>query len=126
MNVTTCIRKLAGRLGDESGIALVTCVLVTAVLGIAASSVLLSSASGQRSATRSKADQIAFTLGEAGLSQAAAVLALPSNNALNPRLFCVAATDPLPCTQRTDLSGGYVLWGGTLDTSAGTWTLTAV
>ncbi len=126
MDVGTLIGHIRGRLAAEDGVALIMCIGITVVLGIAASSVLLSSASGQRTAQRSKAVQSAFALGEAGLSQAAAVLSQPSNNALNPRLFCTNSTDPLPCWQRTDLTGGYVVWGGTLDQNAGSWTLTAV
>ncbi|HSP71461.1 MAG TPA: hypothetical protein VLN26_03775, partial [Gaiellaceae bacterium] len=44
------------------------------------------------------------------------MLSLPTNNALDPGLL--AAT-------RTDYAVGYVVWGGTLDETSGTWTLTA-
>jgi type II secretory pathway pseudopilin PulG len=125
MHVRDPIGRARRRLAGEEGFALIVSLAVTVVLGIGAASVLLSSASGQRAANRSKADQIAFALGEAGLADAAAVLSLPSNNALDPRTFCSAPTDPLPCTQRTDYAGGYSVWGGTLDTRVGTWTLQA-
>jgi hypothetical protein len=126
MDVSKLFDRIGHRLAGEQGIALIVCLAATMALGMAASAVLLNAASGQRIATRSKADRVALALAEAGLAQAASVLSQPTNNALNPRLFCSAATDPLPCSLRTDMTGGYVTWGGTLDTSVGTWTLTAV
>jgi hypothetical protein len=118
-------QRIRSQLVREDGIALIAAVVVTAVLGFAAVGALQSAAFSQRHANRSKADQVALSLGEAGLAQAAAVLSLPANNALDPRLFCSTTSAPLPCSQRSDLEGGYVIWGGVLDTSVGTWTLTA-
>lgn len=114
----TVARGLAGsfrrRLAGEDGIALVLAIVVMAALALAATTVLMQGASGQRTATRSKADQTAFTLAEAGLANAAAVLGLPTNNALDPALLA---------TRRTDYQSGYVVWGGTIDPATGIWTI---
>lgn len=107
---------IADRLRREEGIALVLAIVVLAALGVGATTALMQSSASTRIATRARADQVAFNLAEAGLASALAVLSLPTNNALNPGLLA---------TTRTDYSVGYAVWGGTLDETSGTWTLTA-
>lgn len=125
MDVGSTRRRIAGLLGAEDGIALLVSLAVMTVLGIGAATVLMSSASGSRSANRSKASDVAFSFAEGGLANATSVLNLPTNNALDPSIFCAQPSDPLPCWQRTDYDGGYAIWGGTLDETTGTWTLEA-
>lgn len=125
MHAHQLISTTARRLRAEDGMALVVCIAMTLCLGIGVSTVVMSGQSAQRSTNRSTAGQVALSLGEAGLAQASATLSAPTNNALNPRLFCSTVSDPLPCSQRSDLAGGYVIWGGTLDTTAGVWSLSA-
>lgn len=112
---STTERALVRRVREESGAALVLALVVLAALGAAATTAIVQASSSGRTAAHARADQTAFSLAEAGLGNALAVLSLPSNNALNPSL--------LPST-RTDLEGGYVIWSGTLD-ATGTWKLDA-
>ena len=113
-------RGLSGRIkrtvGDESGFALVVALGFMVVLGIVGASAVAYSSTNSGRATRSRADQSAYALAEAGINNAAAVLSLPSNNAFDPTL--------LPPRTAT-YAGGTVTWSGTLDQTTGVWTLTA-
>jgi Tfp pilus assembly protein PilX len=115
------IRKLVASrirrsLGEERGLALVAALGVTTVLALAGTSVVAFSSTNYGAASRSKADQVAYALAEAGINNAAAVV----NGSATP-------TDPtlLPATT-SRYDGGTVTWSGTLDGVNNVWTVTAV
>lgn len=110
------LNGLIERLAREEGVALVLALVVMAALALGATTVVIQGASGQRTATRAKADQSAYSLAEAGLANAVAVLSEPSNNALDKNLLT---------QRRTDYASGYAIWGGTLDLATGTWALSS-
>jgi hypothetical protein len=109
-------------LKQESGIALVMSVGMLAVLSTVGVTTLVYTTSNARSSSFNKEDERAFSLAEAGLNNAMAVLANPSNNALESSL--------LPSTEATASSqtyeGGTAKWYGTLDRSAAMWTITSL
>jgi hypothetical protein len=109
-------------LRKQEGIALVMAVGTLAVLTIAGTTVMVYTSSNTRLAARSKVDETSFSLSEAALNNAMAVLANPSNNSLDP------AT--LPSTEATASSATYetgtAKWWGTLDRSAAVWTISAL
>jgi Tfp pilus assembly protein PilX len=106
----------------EDGIALVMVLGILLVLTIAGTTVTLYSTSNARTVNRSAKDERSFSLSEAGLNNAMAVLANPTNNALDP--------DTLPSTEATASSvtyeNGTVKWWGVLDRGAAVWTITAL
>jgi hypothetical protein len=91
------------------GILLVTSVMLVTVINY-------SSAAG-RGAHKGKADQTAYALAEAGVNNAMAVLANPTNNALNSTL--------LP-SRTTAYEGGSVTWSGSYNPFNARWTITSV
>ena len=109
-------------LKDQSGIALVMSVGMIAVLSIVGTTTLVYTTANARSGVVSKDNERAFSLAEAGLNNAMAVLSLPTNNALDP--------DVLPSTEATASSatyeGGTVKWYGTLDRANAMWTITSL
>jgi Tfp pilus assembly protein PilX len=109
-------------LKDQSGIALVMSVGMIAVLSIVGTTTLVYTTSNARSGVVSKENERAFSLAEAGLNNAMAVLSLPTNNALDSTL--------LPSTEATASSytyeGGTAKWYGTLDRGAAMWTITSL
>ena len=109
-------------LKDQSGIALVMSVGMIAVLSIVGTTTLVYTTSNARSGVFSKDNERAFSLAEAGLNNAMAVLSLPTNNALDSTL--------LPSTEATASSsayeGGTSKWYGTLDRAAAMWTITSL
>ena len=73
--------------------------------------------SNSRNSTRSKADQIAYSLAEAGLANGAAVLSKPSNNALDPNVLPSSrpdASNPAHANYISQYEGGTVKWWGVL------------
>jgi len=102
------------RLRDERGLALPFALGVTVVLSALSAGIFTYVTSNQSAAERSRADQRAYGLAEAGLSYAFSTL----GNASDP-----SASGSVPETTAT-LPGGTVTYGGTL--SGTTWTLTAV
>ena len=73
--------------------------------------------SNSRNSTRSKADQIAYALAEAGLANGAAVLSKPSNNALDPHVLPSSEPDdsnPAHANYISEYEGGTVKWWGVL------------
>jgi hypothetical protein len=116
------IRRFRRRLAGEAGIALVMSVGVLALCTITGMTVVVSATSGSASASRSSDDEFAFSLSEAGLNNALAVLANPVNNALDPAL--------LPASEATAMSAQYeqgtAKWWATLDPVTAVWTVTAV
>jgi hypothetical protein len=88
--------------------------LVTSVILVTV--IQYSSAAG-RGSHKSKADQTAYALAEAGVNNAMSVLANPDNNALNETL--------LP-PRETPYEGGSVTWSGEFDKTVGRWRVTSV
>jgi len=92
------------------------------VLSIAGTTLTVYSTSNARTVNRSAKDELSFSLSEAGLNNAMAVLANPTNNSLDP--------DTLPSTEATASSATYengtVKWWGVLNRDLHEWTITAV
>ena len=107
---------------EQSGMALVMAVGMLAVFSIVGTTTLVYTTSNSRSSAVSKERERAFSLAEAGLNNAMAVLSLPTNNALDP--------DVLPSTELTASSatyeGGTAKWYGTLDRANAMWTITSL
>jgi hypothetical protein len=107
---------------SESGAALVLALGLLAVLLIVSTTIVSYSSSNSRTAVRGKADNLSFSLSEAGIANALAVLNLPSNNALDP--------DLLPSSEATASTtayeGGTAKWWGVLDRANAVWTITGV
>jgi hypothetical protein len=118
------MRRLRRRFGEERGFALVIALGVTVVLSMTVVTVIESTRSNQRNTRMSTGRASAYDLAEAGISNAMAILRLPTNNALDKYVFCTdsGSLPTLPC-QRTDTySAGSVVWYGTLyqNAAAGT------
>jgi hypothetical protein len=109
-------RRIRARARSERGSALVLVIAVVTALGLTTTSAIYYTTSTEKAATYSRGAVTASTLAEAGINEAAAVLFLPANNALDPNL--------LPATSST-YAGGTVAWSGTLDQATSVWTLTA-
>jgi Tfp pilus assembly protein PilX len=114
--------RLSRRLRLQDGLALPLALGITVVLAISVSTLAYYSATNSRSVSQSKDDSRSFSLSESGLANAMAVLANPTNNALDP--------DTLPSSEATASSATYengtAKWWGVLDRSAAVWTVTAV
>lgn len=97
--------------------ALVAALGATTALAAAGTTVVAFSSTNYGAASRSKADQVAYALAEAGINNAAAVV----NGATTP-------TDPnlLSAHVVNRYDGGTVTWWGTLDATNSVWTVTAV
>jgi hypothetical protein len=108
--------------GSERGFALIAALGMLSVLSIVSVTAVAYTTSNSRGADRSKSDNLSFSLAEAGLANAFAVLNLPSNNALDP--------DLLPGSEATASSGTYeggtAKWWGVLDRANAVWTISAV
>jgi hypothetical protein len=95
---------------------------VLAVLTISGTTLVAYTTSNSRLASYSKENELAFSLAEAGLNNAMAVLANPDNNPLEE--------DTLPDSEATASStpyeGGTAKWYGTLDRGNLEWTITAI
>jgi hypothetical protein len=111
-------RLLLLRLHADDGVALVLALTLMSVLSIVVTGALAYSTQNQGSAHRSKADQIAFALAEAGLNNAVATLGNPSVNALSGTALPDAAS---PATAQYE--GGTAHWWGQLDSATQTWSL---
>jgi Tfp pilus assembly protein PilX len=115
------IRSLFNR---EDGIALVVSLGMLLVLGIAGATTLHYTTANQRSASVSSGTHVAFSVAEAGLNDALALLSNPTNNAMNPFLFCTAPGMTPPCYRTSTYEGSTVTWGGSLDSVNAVWTIT--
>jgi len=95
---------------------------ILAVLTISGTTMMVYTSQNTKSASRSKVDESSFSLSEAALNNAMAVLANPTNNALD--------ADLLPSTEATASSAPYengtAKWYGVLDRSTAVWTITAL
>src|SRR6266849_11004251 len=79
------MRRLRERLGDERGFALVIAMAVTVVFSMTVVTVIESATSNSRSSDRSKGRISAYSLAEAGINNAASILA--KSNAYDPHLL---------------------------------------
>jgi hypothetical protein len=102
--------------------ALVMAIGTLAVLTIAGTTAMVYTTANTKNAGRSKVDESSFSLSEAALNNAMAVLSNTTNNALDP--------DLLPHTEATASAATYengtAKWYGTLDRNAAVWTVTAL
>jgi Tfp pilus assembly protein PilV len=105
------------RLQEESGFSLVFTLLTMLVTTVTLTAAIQYTTSNSRSSVRSKADQIAYSLAEAGLANGAAVLSKPSNNALDPNMLPSSEPDeanPAHANYISEYEGGTVKWWGVL------------
>ena len=109
--------RLAHRVRDESGFSLVFTLLTILVTSITLTAAVQYTTSNSRSSTRSKADQVAYALAEAGLANGAAVLSKPSNNALDTNVLPSSepsSSNPAHANYISQYEGGTVKWWGVL------------
>lgn len=99
--------------------ALVMAIGITMVLGISAASVAYYTSMQSRTAARGENRQDAYSLAEAGMNTALAVL----NQSLHPNTG--TALPSCPPTTSMSLEGGTATYCGVLNTSTYVWTLTA-
>jgi len=105
------------RLREEAGFSLVFTMLTMLVTTVTLTAAIQYTTSNSRGAVRSKADQIAYSLAEAGLANGAAVLSKPSNNALDPAVLPSSEPDssnPAHANYISQYEGGTVKWWGVL------------
>jgi hypothetical protein len=110
------------QLKNQEGIALVVVLGALTVLSIAGATAAAYTTSNVQTGSRSAKDELSFSLSEAALNNAMAVLANPSNNALHPRTL--PNTEALAST--APYEGGTAKWWGVLDPAQQTWTVHAV
>ena len=104
-------------LADERGFSLVFTLLTLLVTSVTLTAVIQFTTSNSRNSTRSKADQIAYSLAEAGLANGAAVLSKPSNNALDANVLPGSEpsdSNPAHANYISQYEGGKVKWWGVL------------
>jgi hypothetical protein len=106
-------------LGGEGGFSLVFTLMTMLVTSVTLTAAIQYTTSNSSSSTRSKKDQIAYALAEAGLANGAAVLSKPGNNALDPTVLPSSEPDeanPAPehANYVDELEGGTVKWWGEL------------
>jgi Tfp pilus assembly protein PilV len=109
------VRRL--QLRDEGGFSLVFTMLTMLVTTVTLTAAIQYTTSNSRTSVRSKADQIAYSLAEAGLANGAAVLSKPSNNALDPNVLPSSEPDesnPAHANYIARYEGGTVKWWGVL------------
>lgn len=117
MTRIAALQALRRRFARQEGVALVLALGISVVAGLTGVTMMAYTSTNYGAASRSKADQTAYALAEAGINDAMAVLANPSSNALDPTL--------LPA-RTSSYDGGTVTWSGTLDRTAAAWTLTSI
>ncbi|HYK07150.1 MAG TPA: hypothetical protein VEW11_05220 [Gaiellaceae bacterium] len=105
------------RLADEGGFSLVFTLLTLVVTTVTLTAVIQFTTSNSRNSTRSKADQVAYALAEAGLANGAAVLSNPSNSALDPNVLPSSEpseSNPAHANYISEYEGGTAKWWGVL------------
>src|SRR5712691_9973911 len=113
------MRRLRGRLGEERGFALVIALAVTVIFSMTVVTVIESATSNSRSSDRSKGRVSAYSLAEAGINNAASMLA--KSNAYDPHLLHPQASyQPADCASPPANPSGAPLLGDTC--SPYTWT----
>jgi len=109
-------------LRKQDGIALIVSMGVLSMLTISGTTVMVYTTSNTKTSALSRSNEKSFSLSEAALNDAMAVLANPDNNALKQ------AT--LPSTEATASSAAYedgtAKWWGVLDSSANVWNVSAL
>jgi Tfp pilus assembly protein PilX len=118
------------RIEDERGVALALAIMMMLVLTASVTTALYVTRSSASGSHLSKSRVVATNLAESGINNAMAVLRLPTNNALNPTVFCPGTTQvtingQTVCKTTNSYPGGTVTWWGTLD-GFGRWSLTSV
>src|SRR6266536_1547416 len=106
----------------QDGIALIISMGVLSMLTITGTTVMVYTTSNTKTSELSRSNERSFSLSEAALNDAMAVLANPGNNALDP--------DTLPSNEATASSAEYedgtAKWWGVLDRGAAVWTVSAL
>lgn len=108
----------------EEGLALVMSLGLLLTISIAGTTALYYTTANERSSNFSRVEHAAFNVAEAGLNDAMALLSNPTNNPMNPWVFCTSPGMALPCYRTSTYEGAVVTWGGTLDEGAAVWSLT--
>ena len=104
-------------LRDERGSSLVFAMLTILTLSVTLTAVIQFTTQNSSHANRSKADQIAYALAEAGLAEGAATLSKPSNNALQQATLPSSEPDesnPAHANYIREYEGGTVKFWGVL------------
>lgn len=108
------------RLRDERGFSLVFSLLAVLVTSVTLTSVVQYTSANSRTSVRSEADQIAYSLAEAGLNNGAAVLScaapacVPTINALDPAVLPSSEPADGNATYTREYEGGTSKWWGEL------------
>jgi hypothetical protein len=109
-------------LRKQDGIALIVSMGVLSMLTISGTTVMVYTTSNTKTSELSRSNEKSFSLSEAALNDAMAVLANPDNNALDP--------ETLPNTEATASSAAYedgtAKWWGVLDRGEAVWTVSAL
>jgi hypothetical protein len=113
---------MLSKLKSQAGSALVMSMGVLAVLTISGTTLVAYSTSNARSGSYSKENERSFSLAEAGLNNAMAVLANPENNALHGDLLPDTEAEASSVTYE----GGTAKWYGDFDADAQKWTVYAI
>src|SRR5512142_2533490 len=117
------MRRILRRTAEERGIALVLALMIMAALAAGLTTAIVVSSSSGRTSTRATADQLAYNAAEAGINLAMSSLHASNTNALNVDALPTTTTNfPIGCTSGCT---GRVTWGGVLNTTTSTWTITS-
>ena len=119
------LARLAGRLSDESGIALAIAVGVMLVLSITVTSVISYTSAGARSTNISTSGQKASALAEAGMNNALSVLSSSGTDSVAMRPQPAYAGDP-NATVTSYVGGGTATWGAAYTAATRTWTIKSI
>lgn len=112
-------RRLARLAGEERGFTLVLTLGVLIVTSVMIVSITEYSSATSRGSTKSKADQIAYSLAETGVNNAMSILANPSNNALQQSTLPSAEAS----ASSASYEGGTAKWWGIFNVSTSVWTI---
>jgi hypothetical protein len=110
------------QLKNQDGIALVVVLGALTVLSIAGATTAAYTTSNVKTGARSAKDELSFSLSEAALNNAMAVLSNPVNNALDPDTL--PASEALASSVPTE--GGTAKWWGELNRADAVWTVHAI
>jgi Tfp pilus assembly protein PilX len=115
------LRRRAGLVRDQSGVALIVALGAMLVIGIVATTMIQFSVASERTAHVTVADAQAFWLAEAGMNAAVALLANEGSDATDPNLL---PTSGAPGSQAYDT--GTATWWGSYEALPRIWTVTGV
>ncbi len=110
------------RLKQETGMALVLTMGILAVLTISGTTLVAYTTSNARSGSYSKQNELSFSLAEAGLNNAMAVLANPDNDPL--KQITLPSTEASASTAAYE--GGTAKWYGVFDGANQQWTVKSI